>query len=90
MASASEADIYALFYNFKQAVPLRVVMEEMVHPQPRTPVTTDNNTAHGLIMETMVPKASKAMYMRFNWLKCRRAQDQFEFLWQRDHEYQLD
>ena len=71
-------------------MPLRVILEEMGHPQPRTPVTTDNNTTHGIIMNTMVPKASKAMGMRFKWLKCRRVQDQFEFLWWTGHKNRGD
>ena len=49
MSSASESELKALFYNCKAAVPLRVTLEEMGHRQPKTPVTTDNSTAHGLI-----------------------------------------
>ena len=71
MASASEAEMAALFYGCKQAIPLRVTLEEMGHPQPGpTPVTTDNSTAHGLTLDKMIPKASKSMDMRFQWLKC--------------------
>eukprot|EP00804_Cyclotella_cryptica_P017349 CCRYP_018993-RA/>CCRYP_018993-RA protein AED:0.64 eAED:0.64 QI:0/-1/0/1/-1/0/1/0/86 len=29
----------------------------------------------------MAPKASKSMDMRFQWLKCRRAQSLFRYLW---------
>jgi hypothetical protein len=84
MASASEAEMAALFYGCKQAIPLRVTLEEMGHPQPGpTPVTTDNSTAHGLTLDKMIPKASKSMDMRFQWLKCRRAQSLFRYLWAR-------
>lgn len=82
MASASETELAALFYGCKEAIPLRTALQEMGHPQPGpTPVTTDNSTALGLSMKTMIPKASKAMDMRFQWLKCRRAQQLFRFLW---------
>ena len=82
MASASETEIASLFYGCKEAIPLRVTLEEMGHPQPGpTPVTTDNSTAVGLTLDTMIPKASKSMDMRFQWLKCRRAQSLFRFLW---------
>jgi hypothetical protein len=58
MASASEMELAALFYGCKQAVPLRVTLMEMGHPQRKpTPVTTDNDPAHGLTMKTMTPKA---------------------------------
>eukprot|EP00804_Cyclotella_cryptica_P006018 CCRYP_000254-RA/>CCRYP_000254-RA protein AED:0.42 eAED:0.42 QI:0/0/0/1/0/0/2/0/294 len=82
MASASETEIASLFYGCKEAIPLRVTLEEMGHPQPGpTPVTTDNSTAIGLTLKTMIPKASKSMDMRFQWLKCRRAQSLFRYLW---------
>ena len=80
MSSASESELAALFYNCKAAVPLRVTLEEMVHRQPKTPATTDNSTAHGLIQSTMIPKASKSMDMRFHWLKCQMAQHIFDIM----------
>ena len=54
MASASEAELAALFYNCREAIPLRITLEEMGHKQPPTKVTTDNSTAHGLTRGTMV------------------------------------
>ena len=82
MASASETELAALFYGCKEATPLRMTLEEMGHPQfGSTPITTDNSMAVGLTMDTMTPEASKAMDMRFQWLKCRRAQSLFRFLW---------
>ena len=55
MSSASDAGTAAIFYNFKAALPLRVSLKEMGREQPKTPVTTDNTTAHGLIKKTMIP-----------------------------------
>jgi hypothetical protein len=42
MSSADEAELGALFINPKEAVYLRQILEEMGHPQPRTPIQTDN------------------------------------------------
>ena len=82
MSSASEAESGALYYGCKRAMPYRTTLEEMGHPQTKpTPVTTDNNTAHGLAIGTMSSKASKPNDMRFQWLKCRAAQRLFRFLW---------
>eukprot|EP00804_Cyclotella_cryptica_P005738 CCRYP_000080-RC/>CCRYP_000080-RC protein AED:0.27 eAED:0.24 QI:0/0/0/1/0.33/0/4/0/743 len=82
MASSSETEIASLFYVCKAAIPLRITLEEMGHPQPGpTPVTTDNSTAVGLTLKTMIPKASKSMDMRFQWLKCRHTQSLFRYLW---------
>ena len=91
MSSASEAETGALYYGCKRAIPYRTTLEEMGHPQHKpTPVTTDNNTAHGLTMGTMSSKASKSNDMRFQWLKCRQAQHQFLFLWQQGSLNQAD
>ena len=83
MASASEAELAAMFYNSREALPLRVTLEEMGHPQLATPITVDNSTAHGLTEGSMIPKRSKAMDMRFHWLSCREAQKQFNFIWRK-------
>ena len=83
MASASEAELAAMFYNSREAIPLRITVEEMGHRQPPTPVTIDNSTAHGLTEGSMIPKRSKAMDMRFHWLRCREGRNHFTFLWRR-------
>ena len=83
ISSASEAETAAIFYNYKADMPLRVPLEEMGHEQQKTPVTTDNTTACGLIMKTMIPKCAKSYDMRFNFLKCREAQHQFEPIWRK-------
>eukprot|EP00957_Ditylum_brightwellii_P207535 15353414-Ditylum_brightwellii.AAC.1 len=79
VVSASEAKLTALFYNIREAVPLCITLEEMGHPQAPTPLITDNNTAH----RTMTPKRSKAINMRFHWLRCREAQQQFHIKWKK-------
>eukprot|EP00957_Ditylum_brightwellii_P174291 13269594-Ditylum_brightwellii.AAC.1 len=55
----------------------------MGHPQLPTPLIADNNTAHELTTGTMVPKCSKAVDMRFHWLKCREAQQQVNIKWKK-------
>ena len=55
----------------------------MGHQQPKTPVITDNSTADGLINKTMVPNKAQNYDLRFNWLKCREAQNQFDTIWKR-------
>jgi hypothetical protein len=53
----------ALFINAKTAVSMRQTLEEMGHPQPRTPIQTNNSTAHTLLTNRILPKALKAMDM---------------------------
>ena len=82
MGSAGEAEIASLYYNCKNALPLRTALMEMGHPQPKTPAVTDSATSEGLINKTMTPKRAKTYDQRFNWLKCREAQKQFDIIWQ--------
>ena len=84
MSSASESEKGALYYGRKRAIPYRVMLQEMIHLQSEpTPVTTNNNTTNGLTMGTMTSKASKSNDMKFQWLKFRKAQRMFAFLWAR-------
>jgi hypothetical protein len=82
MSSAAEAELGALFINAKLAIPIRHTLEELGHPQGRTPMQTDNSTAHGVVNNKIQPKATKAMDMRYYWLKDREAQNFFQFYWQ--------
>ena len=82
MSSAGEGEAVTSYMNCKAALPLRVALEEMGHPQPQTPVIMDNTSAVGLAQNTMTPKRSKAYDARVNWLKCREAQKQFKLIWE--------
>jgi hypothetical protein len=90
MSSAAEAELAALFINAKTAVSMRQTLIELGHPQPRTPMQTDNSTAHALLTNKILPKALKAMDMRFRWLKCREAQGQFRYYWRPGTQNQAD
>jgi len=83
MSSAAEAELGGLFINAKTAVPIRKTLEELGHKQPPTPIQTDNSTACGVVNNEIQPKATKAMDMRFYWLKDREARDQFKIYWRR-------
>jgi hypothetical protein len=84
MASAAEAETGGLFINAQEATYIRRVLEEMGHPQNGpTTIITDNSTANGFANATMKIKRSKAMDMRFYWIRDRVKQGQFKVLWQR-------
>ena len=81
MSSAAEAEIAALFMNAKAAIPIRQALIKMGHPQPPTKMKTNNSTANGFANSTIKEDKSKAIDMQFHWLKCREAQQQFQFYW---------
>jgi hypothetical protein len=81
MASASEAELGGLFFNGQEGCPIRAALEFMGHPQPPTPIKTDNFTACGITNETVKQRKSKAMDMRFYWVRDRQHQGQLFVYW---------
>ena len=81
MSSATEAELAALYIMAREAVYIRIILEEMGHKQPPTPVQTDNVMADAVINGKIQPKRTKAMDMRFHWLRDRECQKQFRFYW---------
>jgi hypothetical protein len=55
----------------------------MGHPQPPTLIQADNACAVGIANETVKQKRSKAIDMRFYWVRDRVRQGQFIIYWQR-------
>jgi hypothetical protein len=82
MSSTAEAELGAIFINAKIAVSMQQTLIELGHPQPHTPIQTNNTTAHALLTNKILPKALKAMDMHFHWLRCRDTQGQFCYYWQ--------
>ena len=81
MSSAAEAELGALYINCRRALPACSQLEEMGHPQPPTPIQTDNTTALGVVNNTVQPCCTKATDMMFHWLCCRKHQKQFRVYW---------
>jgi hypothetical protein len=81
MLLAVEAKMGALFLNAKEAVHMQRILQEMGHPQPCTPIQTDNSTAEGVINSRVRPKRTKLKYMRFEWLLDRAQQGHFRIYW---------
>ena len=73
MTSAAEAELGALYINAREAVYIQNILEAMGHPQPRTPVQTDNSTAEGVVNNKILPKQTKAMDIRFHGAERRRS-----------------
>jgi hypothetical protein len=81
MSSAAEAEIGAVFINAKEGAVLCTTLEELGHPQPPTPLETDNTTATGYSNGTIKQKLTKAMDMHFYWIKDRVKKGQFKVYW---------
>ena len=71
MRSAAEVEVGGLYMNSLELSPMRTTLEELDHPQPPTPLKTDNSTADGIMNKTIKQRQSKAMDKIFYWLQDR-------------------
>ncbi len=81
VSSAAEAETAGLFTNMKEATILQTTLEEMGHPQPATPIQVDNSTACGIANNNIQLRRSRAIDMRFYWVRDRVDQAQFHVYW---------
>jgi hypothetical protein len=81
MSSATEAELAALYIMAQEAVYIQIVLEEMGHTQPLTPLQTDNAMAKEVVNRKVQPKQMKAMDMHFQWLRDWECQKQFCIYW---------
>jgi len=69
MTSATEAELAALYIMAREAVCICIILEELGHKQPPTPLQTDNAMAEAVVNGKVQPKRTKAVDMRFHWLR---------------------
>jgi len=81
VASATEAELGALFLNAQAICPLCTALDELGHPQPATPLQTDNSTACSILNDMVKQKWSKSINMQFYWLHDCACQGQFHISW---------
>ncbi len=77
VASAGEAEYAALFTGGQHAAGLRPILADLGYPQPATTILCDDTTAIGLANDNIKMKRSKAIDMRFHWIRDRVRQNQF-------------
>ena len=80
MTSANKAKLAALYIMARKAVYIIIILEEMGHDQPLTPLQTGNAMADSVCNGKNKTK-TKAMDMRFHWLRDRECQKQFRIYW---------
>jgi hypothetical protein len=55
----------ALFLNAQEAKVFRLVLAELRHPQPPTPIHIGNTTTVGIVNNTIKSQQSRSMEMRY-------------------------
>ena len=82
VSSAAESETAGIFTNCQTVIPIRHMLNILGHPQPPTPVKTDNKTAAAFSNDTLKPKRIKAWDMRYHWIKDRTTQNQYIIYWE--------
>jgi hypothetical protein len=82
VSSASEAEYAALFLNAQTGTGIRNTLSDLGYPQSATLMICDNTTAVGITNRSSKMRKSKAIDMRFHWIRDRSDQGQFNVKWQ--------
>ena len=67
--------------NSKDNLPIRTTLKELIHRQPPTPIQVDNIKSAVFANNTIKKKRSKAIDMRFYWIRDHTRQGQFKIYW---------
>lgn len=81
VASTCEAEYAALFMNCQHAVSLRRTLTFLGYPQLSTPIASDNECAVNIANYLSIPQKSKAMNMRYHWVRDRVREGEFKITW---------
>ena len=83
VASAAKAETGGLYNNAQDAIIIHIALEELGHPQPPTPIKTDNTTAHSFVHNNIKQRKPKTWDMRWNWLRNRTVLKQLRIYWEK-------
>eukprot|EP00804_Cyclotella_cryptica_P030764 CCRYP_009164-RA/>CCRYP_009164-RA protein AED:0.15 eAED:0.16 QI:0/0/0/1/1/1/4/0/1045 len=79
MASATEAELAALFITARESVYIRIILMELGHKQPATPLQTDNAMAKQSPMGKYNPSAPRPWTCASTGYAIANAENNFEF-----------
>ncbi len=80
--AASETEYAALYINAQHAYFERIVLASLGYPQQPTNIFVDNMAAVGIANDTVKLRRSKAIDMRYHWIRDRVLQGQFNIFWE--------
>jgi hypothetical protein len=82
VASVAEAEYASLFTVGKEAISARHTLEDLGHSQRATVIMCDNSCAVGISNATVKQKRSKAIDMRYHWIRDQVKQGTFTITWE--------
>jgi len=90
MGPAAEAEVGRLYINRRCREEFRTTLKEMGHEQPPTIVITDNSTAEGTVNNQVKQCRTRAMDLRFYWIRDRVKQGHYLVMWKPEEDNLAD
>ena len=90
MKSATEAEFGGFFDNRQKSANNCTSLAEMGHPQPPMPELTDNTEANNIMNGTEKQEISRAIDMRFYWVRNKMRQNNFQIFWEEENKNLAD
>ena len=82
-SSAAEAEYAALFLLGREATNARHILHDLGYPQDTTTIMCDNSCAVGIANNDVKQKRSKAIDMRYHWIRDQVQQCKFKIIWEK-------
>jgi hypothetical protein len=82
-ASVAEAEYISAFLNGQIGVSIQNTLAFLGFPQEATPITCDNKCAVGLANNTVKQDRSKAIDMKYHWIRHKTKEKTFTLRWQK-------
>ena len=80
-SSVAEAEYAALFLAGRTITNLRNILEDLGYPQKTTNIMCENSCAVGIVNATVKQKRSKAIDMRYHWIRDQVQQGKLTVTW---------
>ena len=77
VASVNEAETGGMSHNCQKIIHLREMLMSLDHPQPATPVKTDNSEAASFVKDTLKKNRSKSRDVYYHCIVDQISQDHF-------------
>jgi hypothetical protein len=88
--AASESEYASLYMNGQEACFERVILAALHYPQGPTTIYTDNETAVGIANDSVKIRRSKAIDMRYHWIRDRVRQGIFQIVYHKGADIDAD
>jgi hypothetical protein len=88
--AASESEFASLYINGQEGSFERIILAALHYPQEPTVICTDNDTAVGIANDSVKIRRSKAIDMRYHWIRDRVRQGVFRVIYRKGADIDAD